>query len=178
MKTLIFNILTVVIVTTTNLSAQLPGNYKPLEFDGLVPLWTHVTYDSTIVGHEMTNPRSVGIQFDGYSHVFPSMDIEVEPLIYEGFYYKVSRTIYDTDVSGGLIEKIDLSNGDIIWKQVFDLRTQDRREFIGRTLIKDSKLILIDLDIVTPDHPDVPVPIVAYAGFDTYGILKIREYDL
>jgi len=167
-----------VVIVTTNLSSQLPGNYQPLEFDDLVPLWTHVTYDSTIVGHDILNPRSVGIEFDGYSHVFPSMDIEIEPLIYQGFYYKVSRTIYDTDVSGGLIEKIDLSNGEIIWKQVFDLRTQDRREFIGRTLIKDDKLILIDLDIITPDHPDVPVPIVAYAGFDTYGILKIREYDL
>jgi hypothetical protein len=167
-----------VVIVTTNLSSQLPGNYQPLEFDDLVPLWTHVTYDSTIVGHDILNPRSVGIEFDGYSHLFPSMDIEIEPLIYQGFYYKVSRTIYDTDVSGGLIEKIDLSNGEIIWKQVFDLRTQDRREFIGRTLIKDDKLILIDLDIITPDHPDVPVPIVAYAGFDTYGILKIREYDL
>jgi hypothetical protein len=167
-----------VVIVTTNLSSQLPGNYQPLEFDDLVPLWTHVTYDSTVVGHEIPNPRSIGIEFDGYSHVFPSMDIEIEPLIYQGFYYKVSRTIYDTDVSGGLIEKIDLSNGEIIWKQVFDLRTQDRREFIGRTLIKDDKLILIDLDIITPDHPDVPVPIVAYAGFDTYGILKIREYDL
>jgi hypothetical protein len=167
-----------VVIVTTNLSSQLPGNYQPLEFDDLVPLWTHVTYDSTVVGHEIPNPRSIGIEFDGYSHVFPSMDTEVEPLIFEGFYYKISRTIYDTDVSGGLIEKIDLSNGEIIWKQVFDLRTQDRREFIGRTLIKDDKLILIDLDIITPDHPDVPVPIVAYAGFDTYGILKIREYDL
>lgn len=177
MKNLIISLILVVILTP-NLSSQLSGIYKPLEFAGLDPLWTHVTYDSTLVGHVIPDPRSLNIEFDGYSHVFPSMDIEVEPLIYNGFYYKISRTIYDTDVSGGLIEKIDLSNGKVKWKQVFDLRTQVRREFIGRTLIKDNKLILIDLDIVTPDHPDVPVPIVAYAGFDTYGLLKIREYDL
>ena len=177
MKALIINFI-VVLMLIANLYSQLPGNYIPLEFDGLDPLWSHVTYDSTIVGHNIPNPRSIGIEFDGYSHVFPSMNVEVEPLIHEGFYYKISRTIYDTDVSGGLIEKIDLSNGDVVWKQVFDLRTQNRREFIARSLIKDGRLKLIDLDIVTPDHPDVPLPLVAFTAYTTYGLLKIREYDL
>lgn len=169
-------ILFVLSFNNVGLYSQMVAEYEPLVFDSLTPHWIHVSYDSTIVGYEIPNPRSI-VGFDGYSHVFLS-DIELQPLIHEGFYYKISRTLYDTDVSGGLIEKIDMSNGAVVWKQVFDLRTQNRREFIARSYIKDEKLILVDLDIVTPDVPNVPVPIVAFSGFDTYGLLKIREYDL
>lgn len=40
---------------------------------------------------------------------------EVDPFLHEGYYYKVARTIYDVDVSGALVEKIDLATGEVVW---------------------------------------------------------------
>ncbi|MCB0661874.1 MAG: hypothetical protein KDC24_03970 [Saprospiraceae bacterium] len=158
------------------LYAQTIGNFQSFSFEDITPVWTHFSYDSTLVGHQISNPRAV-VGFDGYSHVFTSSDIELEPLIHNGYYYKVSRTLYDVDISGGLIEKIDLNTGKIVWKKSFDLRTSNNREFICRSIIKNGQLILFNLNIITEDPP-FPIPIVGVTGFRTEGVLKVRYYDL
>ena len=131
MKRLILIIL-ITFLALFNCEAQLAGNYIPLAFENLTPDWITVSMDSTIIDHVIPNPRASDIEFDGYSHVYTSAEIERHPIIKDGFYYKVSKTLYDVDVSGGLIEKIDVKSGKVVWQNSFDLRTEDKREFIER----------------------------------------------
>ncbi|MEZ4947845.1 MAG: T9SS type A sorting domain-containing protein [Saprospiraceae bacterium] len=159
------------------LYCQTLGNFVPLTFDSIEPLWVHYSYDSTIIGHQIPNRRDLNAEFDGYGHVYTSHDIELRPLIKDGFFYKVSKTIYDADVSGGLIEKIDLSNGQVVWNNTFDLRTENDREFIARSIIKGNQLILFNIRITTV-LPVFPLPVVAFADLYTEGVLKIRYYNL
>jgi len=92
-------------------------NYIPLEFENLDPVWAHVSSDSTIMGH-MIPDSDVG--FDGYGHIRSSNDPYTERLLHDGHVYLVSRTLYDNDYAGGIVEKIDLSTGELIWKTIFE----------------------------------------------------------
>ena len=148
--------------------SQIHGfNYIPLEFNEIEPLWTHVSYDSTIVGLEL--PDSI-YNYDGYNHIRSFRDIEDELLIHEGYVYLVSRTIYANDYSGAQIEKIDLETGELVWQTQFDLRTIPFREFVFKTIISDQKLLLICLQVTTD------LPWLFFGG--ATGYVKTREYDL
>lgn len=131
--------------------------------------------DSTIVGHQIEDPRDPLIGFDGYSHVYPNTDITGHLLTYDGFLYRISRTLYDVDISGALLEKIDLETGKNSWTQHFDLRTSLYREFLKKAFIADNKLILYTYRVTTPDM-EFPFPIVLFGKAE--GLLMIREYDL
>lgn len=170
--------LLITLLLVTNLIAQRAGNFVPLEYEGLTPQWTHASVDSTIIDHIAEDARDVGIGFDGYSHIHKSDNIEHRPLIADNYLYQVSRTIYDIDISGGLIEKIDLRTGEKLWQSTFDLRTSDYREYIERTILKEDTLILINYKITVPDSPTNFFPIVGFAGFGGEGVLKIRKYNI
>lgn len=159
----------------TDCVCQYIGDYQPLEFDELHPLWIHVSTDSTIIGYNIPDPRDPHVGFDGYSHVFPNVDITNNLLIQEGFLYRISRTLYDVDISGGLIEKIDLESGNNIWLQRFDLRNNTYREFLKKAFIADNKLKLYTYRVTTPDM-EFPFPLVLFGKAE--GLLMLREYDL
>lgn len=159
----------------SNSFSQEIGNYRPLEFDGLLPLWSHVAIDSTIIDHVVPNARDPHTGFDGYSHIYTHPSLMDEELIHGGYLYKIMRTIYDSDISGGLIEKMDLQNGKVQWKAIFDLRSNSFREFIKKAVISNGKLILYAYRIRTSDL-EFPIPIVAL--FQAEGTLVTREYDL
>lgn len=151
------------------------GNYKPIEIEGLQVKWASAIYDSTIVGYKISNPRDKTTGFDGYSHVYYHHTIVDQPIIKDGYYYRVVWTSFDTDISGGIIEKIDLETGKSMWKSVFDLRTHHKREFIKKAEIFENRLVLYNIEIIDKD-PTIPIPIVF--AFQAKGVLKIREYDL
>jgi len=150
-----------------SLLAQQAGNYIPLEFTNLTPSWTHTSVDSTIIGHLPEEYRDLSLGFDGYSHITRSDNIERAPMIVDDYLCIISRTSYDIDVSGGLIEKIDMNTGEKIWQNTFDLRTSSYKEFIERTIIKHDTLILINYNITVPDSPINYFPFVAIPGFTT-----------
>lgn len=154
---------------------QQVGHYTPLEFRGIQPLWASVVVDSSIIGHKIENPRELYQGFDGYSHVYYHSTIAKTPIIKDGYYYRVVRTAYDADLAGGIVEKVDLSNGHVVWKNVFDLRTNDKREFVKKAEIYNDRLVLYNIEITDKDL-DIPIPIVFF--FQAKGLLKIREYDL
>lgn len=158
------------------LLGQRKGNYTPLEFNEVKPYWTHVSIDSSIIDYQVPFPRDSTISFDGYGHVFTDDDIEMQPIIHDGYYYKIARTLYDIDVSGGLIEKIRLTDGKKIWQYAYDRRFKPYREFTERAVIRDNKLLLLTLRITTPDYPDIPLPKVGIGR--AAGALKLREIDL
>jgi hypothetical protein len=153
--------------------AQEIWTYSPLEFGNLEPKWSSVLVDSSIMGHKITNPRDKHAGFDGYSHIYTS---NMTPLFKDGYQYRFNWTAYDTDLSGGIIEKVDLSDGKIIWKSVFDLRTNTKREFIKKAEIYNNNLVLYNIEITDKDLVDIAIPIVF--AFEAKGLLKVREYDL
>ena len=171
-KTCILSFITVVLFHV-GLVGQTIGNFKPLQIEGLTPKWIHYSFDSTIVGHEMINPRDDGAGFDGYGHVY--LQIPGPPIIKDGFWYKVNNTDYDADISGGLIEKIDLNTGKRIWYRTFDRRTQSYRESVHHAEIIGDQLWVYTLRI-TRDDPVHPIPVISF--FEAPGVLKIRKYDL
>jgi hypothetical protein len=168
--------LTIFTLNCTIVKSQGIGNYTPLFFDNLIPEWSSVRIDSTIIGHKIINPRDKYAGFDGYSHVYTHHTIESESLISNDYYYRVAWTSYDTDLSGGIIEKINMTNGKTVWKSVFDLRTNNRREFIKKADIYNGKLVLYNIEITDKDIVGIPIPIVF--GFKAKGVLKLREYDI
>lgn len=176
-KTLLYHVvvfLLLLCITSIGYSQHL-GNYKPIELEGFQAKWISAIYDSTIVGYNIANPRDKSTGFDGYSHVYYHPTIVSHPIIKDGYYYRVVWTSYDTDLSGGIIEKVDLESGKSIWKSVFDLRTHNKREFIKKAEIDGDRLVLYNIEILDKDPP-LPIPIVF--AFQAKGVLKIREYDL
>ena len=177
MKTLktIF-LLIVITITAPDAISQRAGIYKDIQFDSLYPLWSYTSYDPTIVGHEIENPRDLGAEFDGYGHVRMNDNIEQKPIIENNDLYIISKTFYDGDLSGALIEKIDLIDGHLIWQASFDLRVGENREFVERAYLEEGNLVLITYLIITPD-PSINVPLLYHSGTIHRGLLKIRKYD-
>lgn len=158
---------------------QQAGNYIPLKFENLNPIWKHTLIDSSIIGLQVDSARDESLSFDGYSHLYNYGQFHLSPpLIKDGFLYHVITSMYDGDLSGGLIEKIDLETGEKIWQSVFDKRFSDYRETIEKAVIKEDTLILYNLRIIAPDPP-IPFPVLAWGiGRDIRGVIKIRKYDL
>lgn len=154
--------------------SQIAGNnFIPFELENINVEWSHVSYDSTIVGHILEGSTAT---HDGYSHLWPFYNHNRFRLIEDGYIYLIHRTLYDNDVSGALIEKLNLETGELIWNITFDQRTQDLPEYVTRAKIEGNRLILYNLLITTEDEEQFGIPIV-WAGW-VEGYLKIREYDI
>jgi hypothetical protein len=154
-----------------HLNGQVAGfNYIPLEFETLEPEWIHDIYDSTIIGHVIDeNPI---VEFDGYSHVVRSQYTNPRYIVRDDAVYLVSRFQYNNDIGGAIVEKIDLATGQPEWKTVFDLRTQDIREYALNIEIKDNRLVLYCI-YLNEDNGHLATMIGNGLGF-----LSRKEYDI
>ncbi len=152
-------------------NGQVAGfNYIPLEFETLEPEWIHDIYDSTIIGHVIDeNPI---IEFDGYSHVIRSQYTNPRYIVRDDAVYLVSRFQFNNDIGGAIVEKIDLATGQPEWKTVFDLRTQDIREYALNIEIKDNRLVLYCI-YLNEDNGHLATMIGNGLGF-----LSRKEYDI
>ena len=158
------------ILWTFPLCSQTAGfNYIPLEFENLEPIWLHDIYDSTIIGHPVeTNPS---IRFDGFTHVSRSQPTNPRFLVTADAVILVSRVQYDNGIGGAIIEKLDLETGKLEWKTLFDLRTQNRREYVMNMRVEDDRLVLYCI-YLNEDSP--------YIGSiigNGFGHLSIKEYN-
>jgi len=145
-------------------------NYVPIEFDNLEPRWSHVSFDSTIIDHTITGlPPN---WYDGYAHIYGQVAVEKKFPIKDGYVYLSTNILYGYDIGGAIIEKIDLETGDLIWQKMYDLRVQEDREVIYRTIIEDDKLVLYNLAV---DYDSLGGSIL-FGG--QVGYLKKRYYDL
>jgi len=169
------NIASIVIVMCISFSFYLNGqtagfNYVPLEFENLEPEWIHDIYDSTIIGHVVDeNPI---VEFDGYSHVVRGQNTCPRFIVTDDAVYLASRFQYDNDIGGAIVEKIDLKTGESEWKTVFDLRTQDIREYALNFEIKDDRLVLYCI-YLNEDNRYLSTMIGNGLGF-----LSRKEYDI
>ncbi len=173
------NICLITLLTVCSVYAQRGGTFLPLKFDNINPTWTHVTYDSSIVDHVYPEARDLGLEFDGYSHVynFHQRNLTDLPIIKDGFLYNISSTRYDGDLSGGIIEKIDLETGELRWRSIFDLRSSEYREPIQKAIISGDTLLLFNLKMTTEEH-EWALPLIIIGAKDTWGVLKIRKYNV
>jgi|GEM_PF-890400 len=158
------------LLLTANLSAQQGGNYIPLEFENVEPIWIHVSSDSSLIG--VSSPDLPGLVYDGYGHLLAANDVEDDLPILDGFGYLVTQTYDFIDMDGALIEKIDLTTGQVIWQNGFDLRDEIYREFIFRSVIEESDLVLYSIE-VREDFGQSGI----YWG-NGLGYLKKRFYNL
>ena len=161
-------ILCLVVLTCSTANSQIARfNYIPLEFKELEPLWSHVSFDSTIVNLDIDSSTA---SYDGYSHIRGYNDIETEPVIKDGYLYQVQRTMYADDIAGAIIEKLDLETGEVIWQTQFDTRDSGIQEYVFRSIIEGDRLTLYNLDII-------PAQVLVVAGLGS-GYLKVREFSL
>jgi len=169
------NITSIVIVICSSFSFYLNGqtagfNYVPLEFDNLEPEWIHDIYDSTIIGHVVdTNPT---VKFDGYSHVVRHHYTSPRFLVTDDAVYLASRIQYDNDVGGAIIERLDLETGELEWKTLFDLRTQDIREYVMNLKIENGRLVLYCI-YLNEDNPYISTMTGSGLGY-----LSRKEYNV
>jgi len=89
LKTIV--LLIVITISAPDAITQRAGIYKDIQFDSLYPLWSYTSYDPTIVGHEIENPRDLGAEFDGYGHVRMNDNIEQKPIIENNDLYIISK---------------------------------------------------------------------------------------
>lgn len=160
------------LLLTLRLISQTAGfNYVPLEFENLEPIWLHDIHDSTIIGHEVeANPS---IRFDGFSHVSRSEPTNPRFLVTDDAVILVSRIQYNNGIGGAIIEKLDLATGELKWKTLYDLRTQDRREYVMNIRVEGDRLLLYCI-YLNDDRPDGAGTLFGYAR----GHLSIKEYDM
>jgi len=159
------------ILLSHNLTSQTAGfNYVPLEFENLEPVWLHDIHDSTIIGH--TIAANTAVRFDGYTHVYRGEPTRPRFLVTDDAVILASRVQYNNDIGGAIIEKLDLETGELEWKTLFDLRTQDRREYVMNMSVEDDRLILY-CNYLNDDREFLGT--ITGGGF---GHLSIKEYDI
>ena len=172
-RTLLLTSIISLIFTSYAITQIATFNHVPLKFKNVDPLWIHIICDSTMIGAETDDSSAT---YDGHTHVKDSDEIEDDYIVYEDHLYLISRSLYDNDNSGAIIEKVNINSGELIWKTVFDGRTLDYREHIERTIIRNDKLVLYTYLITQADPESFTVPIV-FLGW-AEGVVKMREYDL
>lgn len=144
-------------------------NYIDPVFTEVEPDWVYVSYEEEMVNLMTEDTLCV---YDGYNHFRGFNDKSIEPLIHEGYFYRVSSTIYNNDIAGIIIEKIDLNTGELIWQNGYDPRDADHdyKEHIMLAEIEGNSLRLYNLKLL-------PSPYYSIFG-NGYGNLIHRRFDL
>ena len=175
----VFILLLLTLSLSSNISGQQIENYEPLAFEDFEPKWIHEVYDSTAVGL-MFDTLSNLVAFDGHTHIYTSYSNLNDPIIHDGYLYQITKTLFAGDLSGAIIEKIDLETGVSVWKSIFDFR-QGYRETVEHAEIRGDTLLLFDVKMI--NYPItlavLPVLTLGFTDSDEFkGVLQIRKYDI
>ncbi len=167
MKTKILLIILSIFFVLSKTESQITP-YVPVEFKNLNPVWMHVSIDSTLID---------GDKYDGMTHISFINDNPLPYFIHNNYIYIASNTRIKTinKNEGGLIEKLDLNSGKILWTNHFDLRNNDRYEYIESIYLNNNG----NIEVVT--DREVKKPEDDHAGHITYGDTAhvcIRNYDI
>jgi len=106
-----WSILVLLFLTQGRLTAQYVP-YEPFSFDNYTPVWKHFVVDSSVLVFENQD----GVRHLGAS--FPILDHSALYALHVGGIKK--------PFEGGIIEKIDLATGNMIWRNIFDSRSQSK----------------------------------------------------
>lgn len=152
-------------ISTINLHAQIYP-YKPVKFSNLEPIWIHESIDSTIIDNE---------KYDGKNHFSIVNDIPLPHLINDKYLFIATNTQIATKIEteGALIEKINLKTGRSVWVKHFDLRNNNRLEFVEAIYFNDND----NIEIITDRTIKLNTKTVRITYGDT-ALLCIRQYDI
>lgn len=139
--------------------------YQEVGFKNLTPIWIYSPIDSSLIGDG---------KFDGRNHFNNNTDDPL-PYVIEGNYlYCAHHTSYQTlRVEGALLQKIDINTGKVIWQNHYDLRNNDKQEWIEAMFIDDEKV----LNVVT----DRRIVLDDWSTYETKGdtcLISIRKYNI
>ncbi|MBK8735163.1 MAG: hypothetical protein IPL98_04440 [Saprospiraceae bacterium] len=112
--------------TSLSVDAQL----KQVKFKEYTPKWTYINYDPTAAVKGVTN---------GYSHLFMHSCAPVT----DGEYLYTLSVNAEEFFQGGLLEKVSIKDGKLVWARSFDLRNSKSREFPINLFIDENKNIRI-----------------------------------
>ncbi len=141
--------------------------FQPLIFTNVEPVWQYSPIDSTLIGVD---------NLDGRNH-FSS---EKLPLCYEVFedhiYYTEPTGLTGRIAEGGFIQKINARSGDLVWAKVFDLRTEERQEYVQDLYIDEQRrLNVITVRRIVPPFID---PFFVWPVRGDSSLISIRRYNI
>lgn len=141
--------------------------YQPLIFTNITPVWQYAPIDNTLIG--------VG-NLDGRNH-FSSEKLPLCIEVFEDYIYHTEPTgLSGRIVEGGFVQKINARTGDLAWARVFDLRTEERQEYVQDLLIDDQKrLNVISVRRIVPPFID---PFFVWPVKGDSSVISIRRYDI
>ncbi len=146
-------------------------DYVAIGFEDITPAWRHLTIDSTIIGYTDTAGFRQTFYPDGMEH----LSVEEGSFVNGNYLYSLVKSRIDRDVSGAIIEKIDLETGELKWKIIEDLRTLTHREEIFQAGIVDEKFVIYGFRDAQADSIYTDI-----ANFERQleGVYFRKEYDL
>ena len=164
MKKILSSLLFQLIIICFIKSQIITTPFEEVSFLNLNPEWIYTPIDSSLIGNG---------NFTGRNHF--NNNYSINPyVIKDNFLYCANHTSYETiRVEGALIQKIDLNDGHLVWQNHYDLRNNDRQEWVKSMIIEDEKLILVTARrIVPPDNS------IFYDLFGDTCLISLRKYDI
>ncbi len=166
MKKKIFNTFIIIIFGVILYGQEL--TYEEVEFKNLTPVWLHSPIDSSLIGDG---------NYTGRNHFRNVFDHPFPHFISDNYLYIAYHVRYSFgDVEGALLEKIDLKDGKVMWQQKWDLRNNDRQEWVESIYMGDQGY----LNVVTDKRIREPFYDI-YHTFDNRGdtcLINIRKFDI
>jgi len=124
-----------------------PCDHEPMRFQELEPVWSRLIIDSTFIEFRDSNARYQPYYKDGMEQ----LSFDGGSFINDGSLYSITEIVYDLDLAGYYIEKIDLQSGEVMWKIRTDLRYVDFREKVLRFEVKDEEFVMYGIRCIVPD---------------------------
>ncbi len=167
-KIFLLNVSLMLIFTSSIISQEL----KCPQLTTDVPIfdWYHQSFDPTF-------DDTTSLWSQGHDHFY--IWRHYHSVTHKGYLYNAYPTfIKYHDVEGALVEKIDITTGELIWQQTFDLRNNDAQEIVAYMHVNDEE----HLEIGSYRRIGVPEKSPFFFGF-TYSeidkcVLSIRKYRL
>lgn len=158
--------LVISILLTLSLKGQLIKiPYQEVGFKNLTPVWIYSPIDSSLIGDG---------EFNGRNHFNNTTDDPLPFVIDNGYLYCAHHTSYATyRVEGALLQKIDINTGKVMWQNHYDLRNNDKQEWIEAMYIDDEGI----LNVVT----DRRIVLDNWSTYETRGdscLISIRKYKI
>ena len=141
--------------------------YKEISFKNLNPLWIHAPIDSSLISQNNS----------GRENFNNTSDIPKPYLINDGYLYIAHHTYSWTgEVEGALLEKINLVDGQVEWNVTWDLRNNERQEWVESLFLdKDGYL-----DVITDRRLSAPYKdfFNTFTFFGDTCLISIRKFNI
>ena len=148
------------------------SGFAPFEYEGGDVMWKYTLFDSSMrhIIKPIPPPTFGGFTqaqstMTGFNHYWHSDPIDM--VVKDDYIITTDRTVYYAP-SGAEVHKIDINTGEVMWRNQFDFRDKNLREYPIKTDVVDDKVIVYGLHLNHPFETDL----------SQRGVLFTRTYDL